>query len=58
MPQIAMTRILGIEKKNRENTRAMIEREFIELIKKNNIALSDFVNVQLEKGLIEKGLLK
>lgn len=55
---IAMKRILGNEKKQRVQTTVMVENDFLKIIKENNIAFSDFVNIQIESGLSAKGLIK
>ncbi len=49
---LAMKRILGVEPKKRTRKDVMIEVDFIAIIKERNMALSDTINVALEKHLI------
>jgi len=50
----AMARILGVEPKKRIRVNIMIEEEFLNAFKENNMRLSDTVNVLIERELSAK----
>lgn len=54
---ISMTRILGIESKDRLKLTTKIERELLHAIKTNTLDIADTLNVALEKYLRERDLL-
>lgn len=58
MQNVAMRRILGLSKKNREQTTVWIEKDLHEIIKSRKMPFSDLVNVSVERYLREEGVIK
>ncbi len=55
---LAMRRILKVEKKKRVDTHVMIEKELLNILKREGFNISNIVNIALEEHLRRKGLLK
>jgi len=58
MESLAMKRILGVEKKERVTTTVRIEKQLLEILKREGFNISNIINAALENHLREKGLLK
>lgn len=54
---ISMSRILGLQPKNRTRINTAVEEEFLMAIRENTLDLADTINVSLEKHLMSKGML-
>lgn len=57
MKSIAMSRIFGVQKKNRVRVNTQIEREFMHVICEHTLDVADTFNVALEKHLRDRGLI-
>ena len=55
---LAMRRILGVKKRERVTTTVRIEKQLLEILKREGFNISNIINVALENHLREKGLLK
>ncbi len=55
---LAMKRILKVEKKKRVDTHVMIEKELLNILRREGFNISNIVNIALEEHLRRKGLLK
>ena len=54
---LTMPRILGMEKKNREQIRCYVESEIMQAMKFNTLDVNDTINLALEKHLKDKGVV-
>ncbi len=52
---IVMRRVLGLEKKQRIKVTVWVEKELIEIIKQNEMEISNVTNLALEDFLRKKG---
>lgn len=48
-PTTAISRIFGIEPKNRITSTVRIEKEFLEIFSKNRLEKSDTINISIQK---------
>lgn len=53
---LTMPRILGMEKKNREQHRTYIEKEIMQTMKAHTLDINDTINLALEKHLLDKNI--
>ena len=56
-PSLVMMRILGVQKKKRVQLTTAIEKDLLDIMKRENLAIADIVNLGVERILQEKRLL-
>ena len=56
-PSLVMMRILGVQRKHRVQITTKIEKELMDIMRRENLVIADIVNLGVERILQEKRLL-
>lgn len=56
-PSLVMMRILGVQRKARVQVTTKIEKDLLDIMKRENLVIADIVNLGVERILQEKRLL-